>query len=220
MSGIRCFSEEATNCLKWKCWVTINKSRLVIETETPTRIFGVGGLTEQLWDLRIQMALMAHFLYYNGSQSVVLGPGASASASAGTQWETQITGLTKNLSSQELCGWSPAICVFNKPARQFLHTLTFENYCSIKARYFQTNFLIFLYFNVKLTINGQGNVFKGNWEEKWSWNPQDIHTRLKAVILNPSWILEWLKRLEICQDLIPSQMKQIGGEGGSSNICF
>lgn len=38
---------------------------------------------------------MAHFLYYNGSQSVVLGPGASASAPAGIQWETQITALPK-----------------------------------------------------------------------------------------------------------------------------
>lgn len=50
--------------------------------------------------------------------------------------------------------------VFKKPSRQFLHTLKFENYCSINAGYFQTNFLIFLYFNVKLTINGQRSVFK------------------------------------------------------------
>lgn len=52
--------------------------------------------------------------------------------------------------------------VFNKPSRQFLHTLEFENYCSIKTGYFHTSFLIFLYLNVKLTINRQGNVFKGN----------------------------------------------------------
>lgn len=117
-------------------------------------------------------------------------------------------------------GWSPTICAFNKPSRQFLHTLNFENYCSIKAGYFHTTFLIFLYLNVKLTINGQGNVFKGNWEDKQSQNPQDIHTRLKAEILNPSWIMEWLRSFEICQDLIPSQMKQTGGEGGSNNIYF
>lgn len=163
---------------------------------------------------------MAHFLYYNGSRSVVLGPGASASAHLGSDEKGKLLSLTKNLSNQKLCGWSPTICVSNKPSRQFLHTLKFENYCSIKAGYFQTSFLIFLYFNVKLTINGQGRIFKGNWEDKWSWNPQDIHTRLKAVILNPSQIMERLRRLEICQDLIRSQMKQTGGEEGSNNIHF
>lgn len=163
---------------------------------------------------------MAHFLYYNGLKVWSSDQEHQFLHQLGSSEKCRLWSHTKNLSNHELCGWSPAICVCNKPSRQFLHTLKFENYCSIKVGYFQTSFLIFLYFNVKLTINAQGNVFKGNREEKWSWTPQDIHTRLKAVSLSPSWVLEWLKRLEICQDLIPSQMKQTGGEEGSNNRHF
>lgn len=121
---------------------------------------------------------------------------AFASALAGIPWGMQIIEPLPKTCPQKLCGWSPAICVFKKPSRQFLHTLKFENYCSINAGYFQTNFLIFLYFNVKYCPSMDREVFSKLSEKRNEAGILRIyiHTRLKAVILNPSGILEWLRK--------------------------
>ena len=45
-------------------------------------------------------------------------------------------------------------------AKQFIQTLNVENHCSIRAGCFQINCLFISI--VKLAINGEGNVSKGN----------------------------------------------------------
>lgn len=53
----------------------------------------------------------------------------------GTCWKCKFSGHTPDLLNKEFWGWSPAMC-FNKPARWFWCTLTFENHCN-RAIFFQ-----------------------------------------------------------------------------------
>lgn len=116
-------------------------------------MFGVGCLDVWSW---LPNWAVVRFKHLNSSDGSVIScttvefskcspwtTNVSLSISWDLVWNANSQVLPKSLQIQNSMRAGSSSMCFNKPSRPCSYTLMFENHCSIKAGYFQTNFLIF-----------------------------------------------------------------------------